>query len=204
MARVFLDPKKNCGLDLKQDVSRTEKARPIFGGASNMKACSQETLRGFFAGLTEHAFVSRLGIADPPLVDYVTELLARFVRSDVIYRIRDLAGRRLEDVAGMLIEAEERIGTAQREVHRHVGDYTLFWTGLYPEALHKLQAIDRRDYFLDYCAQGKRAYYIASTIPGDDESAEGEVLRRLSHDFEMCVYALGEIRREWDRCDGSE
>lgn len=172
-----------------------------------MKACSQEALQHFFAGLTEHAFVSRLGVADPALVDYVTELLARFVRSDVIYRIRDLAGRRLEEVTGMLVEAGERIGPAQREVHRHVGDYTLFWTGLYPEALQKLQAIDCRDYFLDYCEQGKRSYYIASTIPGGDKSPEGEVLRRLSHEFEMCVDALGEVRRglndEW-RVAGDE
>ncbi|NIL95980.1 MAG: hypothetical protein GTO53_01750 [Planctomycetales bacterium] len=164
-----------------------------------MRACSQESLRHFFAGLTEHAFVSRLGVADPPLIDYVAEMLARFVRADVVYRIRDLAGRRLEEVACMLIEAEERIGEARREVHRHVGDYTLFWTGLYPEALPKLQAPHRRDFLLDYCAQGKRAYYIASTIPAGDGGAQSDVLRRLSHDFETCVQGLGEVRRQWER-----
>ena len=70
----------------------------------------------------------------------------------------------------------------RREVHRHVGDFTLFWAGLYPEALRKLQSLDRRDYFLDYCAQGKRAYYIASTIPGGDDGAASEVLRRSRED----------------------
>jgi len=164
-----------------------------------MRACSQESLRRFFAGLTEHAFVSSLGVADPPLVDYVAEMLARFVRCDVVYRIRDLTGRRLEEVAYMLIEAEERIGEAQREVHRHVGDYTLFWAGLYPEALAKLQATDRRDFLLDYRAQGKRAYYIASTIPASDGCAEADVLRRLSHEFDMCVQGLGEVRRQWEQ-----
>ena len=38
-------------------------------------------LRTLFAGLTEHAFVEQLGIADPPLVDYITDLLARFCTS---------------------------------------------------------------------------------------------------------------------------
>ena len=39
-------------------------------------------LERFFRGLTEHAFHGRLGIVDPPLVDYVAELLVRFIRHD--------------------------------------------------------------------------------------------------------------------------
>ena len=27
-------------------------------------------------------------------------------------------------------------------------------------------------------------------------------LERLSHDFEMCVYGLGEVRREWEQRGG--
>jgi len=166
-----------------------------------MKRTSEQALRRFFSGVTEHAFVSQLGVADPPLVDYVAELLIRFVRSDAVYRIRDLAGRRLEEVATMMTEAQQRVGEARREVHRHVGDFALYWTGLYPESLQHLQGDQRRDFFLDYCEQGKRAYYIASTIPGGDAGAASEVLRRLSQDFEMCVYGLGEVRREWERRD---
>ena len=30
-----------------------------------------QALRRFFAGLTEFAFQTRLGVADPPLVDYI-------------------------------------------------------------------------------------------------------------------------------------
>ena len=39
-------------------------------------------LRDFFGGLTEHTFEARLGIADPPLVDYLVELLVRFIRTE--------------------------------------------------------------------------------------------------------------------------
>ena len=161
----------------------------------------QQTLGRFFTGLTEHAFVARLGVADPPLVDYVAGLLMRFLRNDVVYRLRDLSGRRIEEVVGMMLEGQERIGEARRELPQHVGDFTLFWTGLYPESLHQMQSGERKDYFLDYCEQGKRAYYIASTIPGDEQQCQNEVLLRLSHEFELCVYGLGEIRREWERRD---
>ena len=166
-----------------------------------MTPTPSQTLRRFFTGLTEHAFVSQLGVADPPLVDYVASLLVRFLRNDTVYRLRDLTGKRLEEVAGMMLEGQERIGEARRQLHQHVGDFTLFWTGLYPESLRQMQDKERKDYFLDYCEQGKRAYYIASTISGDEEDGKNEVLRRLSHEFEMCVYGLGEVRREWERRD---
>ena len=166
-----------------------------------MAAKRSETLVQFFAGVTEYSFHTQVGITDPPLVDYVTEMLVRFVHCDTVYRVRDLSGQKLDEVAGMLIEAEERLGEARREVHRHVGDYALFWAGLYPEALEAKQAAGKRDHFLDYCREGKKAYYIASTIPADESAPNAEVLRRLSREFETCVYGLREVRREWERRD---
>ena len=56
---------------------------------------------------------------------------------------------------------------------------------------------------LDYRQQGKRAYYIASTIENDANRNENEILERLSHEFELCAYGLGELRREWERQEPS-
>src|SRR5687767_14851171 len=91
-------------------------------------------LRRLFAGLTEHAFLSTLGLAAPPLTDYLSALLARFLHVNQIYRLRDAAGRRLQEVADMALEAAQLPpeGRTRREVHRHIGDFALFWTGLYP------------------------------------------------------------------------
>ena len=159
-------------------------------------------LARFFSGLCEYVFESRLALVDPPLVDYLSDLMLRFARLDSVHRVRNLAGRPAVEVADMLSEAENRIGLARRDVHRHIGDVTLFWTGVYPESLPKLRAVERKDFFVDYCAQGKRAYYIASTIKTDrDEDTPNELLERLSQQFEMCAYGLGEVRREWERHD---
>jgi hypothetical protein len=160
---------------------------------------SQNPLQKFFAGLAEQTFESRLGVADPPLIDYLAELLVRFARCDAMYGLRNLAGRRLEEVAEMLVEADQRVGDARRAMHCQIGDLTLFWSGVYPEALRRLQAADRKDHLLDYPAQGKRAYHIASTIPTEHEPPAAEVLERLSREFEMCVYGLGEVRRQWEQ-----
>ncbi len=161
-----------------------------------------ETLYRFFAGLTEYAFHTRLGVPDTRLTDYLTDLLARFVRYDALVSLRSLSGQRLVAVADMLLEADARVGDARREAHRHIGDYTLFWTGVYPETLQRGKRGHRSDPFVDYCEHGKRAYRIASTIPTSKPDDKGEVLERLSHDFELCVYGLSEVRREWERRDG--
>jgi hypothetical protein len=163
------------------------------------------TLRRFFSGLAEYVFQSRLGLVDPPMIDYLSDMMIRFVHCDAIYRVRDLNGRPMVQVTDMLLEAGERIGTARREVHRHIGDFTLFWAGLYPEALRELQGPDKKDHFIDYCTQGKRAYLIAGSIEtSEEDDAPSEVLHRLSTEYEMCAYGLREIRREWERHDDED
>ena len=153
-------------------------------------------LHRLFRGLTEYAFMTELGIGDPGLFGYVANLLAQFVPSQAIWRLRDGQGRRLDEVTAMLAEAESAADAGRRcEYHRHVGDFTLFWTGVYPEALGRLQASGRADHLIDYQLQGKRSYYLASTLDDD----RGPVLRRLSEQFELCAYGLSQVRKEWER-----
>jgi hypothetical protein len=155
-------------------------------------------LRRYFSGLTEHAFVDSLGMADPGLIDYLSMLLARFVHVADIQRLGP--ERTLEQVADMLLEASALpTGRTCREVHRHIGDFTLFWTGVYPEALKRLRGMLRKDHFIDYCEQGKRSYWIASTYEGDPFVDEAPVLRRLSQQFELCAWGLSQVRKEWEQ-----
>jgi hypothetical protein len=61
----------------------------------------------------------------------------------------------------------------------------------------------RADSLIDYCDQGKKNYYIASTLPpAAEEPATDAVLQRLSDNFELCVYGLGEVRRQWEQREG--
>jgi hypothetical protein len=158
-------------------------------------------LRRLFAGLTEQTFLTTLGIADPNLVDYLSLLLSRFIHVDAVYRLRNAEGKRLREVVEMLLEAEALPpeGRTRREYHRHVGDFTLFWTGVYPEGVRRLQPPHSADRLLDYTEQGKRSYYIASTFEEEEHREEARVLRRLSEEFELCAYGLNQVRREWER-----
>jgi hypothetical protein len=157
-------------------------------------------LHRLFRGLTEYAFMNELGIGDPSLVGYVAELLASFVPSQGVWHLRDAQGRQLFQVTAMVAEAEAAGDAARRrECHRHVGDFTLFWTGVYPEALGKLQGRDTADALISYQRQGKRSYHLASMLSaGNDREA---VFRRLSDQFELCAVGLSRVRREWEKID---
>lgn len=156
------------------------------------------TIQRYFSGLTETTFEAELGIVDPPLVDYLADLLVRFVRSDVVSRIRGLSGRPLMTVGEMTAEASVRLGSARRALYRQIGDFTLFWAGVYPEALRQGTG-EPRDQFADYCHQGKRSYHLASqTEAGVEDEPPDEVLERLSSRFELCCYGLREVRRHWE------
>lgn len=162
---------------------------------------SNSPIHRYFAGLAENTFQTQLGIVDPTLIDYMSDLLIRFVRSDGVHRIRGVTGHPLMSVTEMAAEAAERLGEARREVHRHIGDFTLFWAGVYPEALRR-RGNDAELQFEAYCSQGKRSYLIASTIKADtDKAIPGSILEKLSDSFELCAFGLREVRREWESGD---
>lgn len=162
---------------------------------------SNRVLERFFTGISEYVFHTRLGVVDTHLIDYVSELLIRFTRVEMTHRVRAPNGQPATQIAAMLNEADHRLGEAKREVHQHIGDYTLFWSGLYPESL-RTEANEEKDQFVTYCTHGKRSYRIASTIEGKPTGAPAELLAQLSEQFELCAYGLREIRREWERRDG--
>jgi len=150
----------------------------------------------FFRGLTEYAFHSRLGVVDPPLVDYVALLLVRFLRHDAVVSPPATEARGT-DVARMLVAAREHDPSEALFEYRQIGDYTLFWSGLYPEAVERRRPSSRTDQLLDFRQAGKRAYWLASTLEPEDAAEERLLFERLSHEYDLCVEGLGEVRRAW-------
>jgi hypothetical protein len=154
----------------------------------------------YFSGLTENTFHTHLGVVDPPLIEYLSRLLVSFVRNDVVHRIRGISGRPLMSVPEMVAEASARLGDAKRELHQHIGDFTLFWAGVYPEALRRSE--DESGQFESYRNYGIRSYKIASSIcSSQDDAVSSSTLENLSDRYDLCCYGLREIRRQWESDD---
>jgi hypothetical protein len=156
----------------------------------------EEPLKHLFAGLTEYTFEVDLGVADPPLIDYLSDLLVRFVRIDAIFGIRNATGQRLQQVTDMLVEAGHRTDRPQRDLHRHIGDVTLFYLGVFPEAIEQMKKREVKDSLLSYCEQGKRSYHIASELTAGEHREEAGLYQRLSDEFELCSVGLAKVRKE--------
>ena len=150
----------------------------------------------FFRGLTEYAFHARLGVVDPLLVDYVAVLLVRFLRLDAPGGAAPVAPDAVT-VARMLEDARCRAAAEARAEFRQIGDATLFWSGLYPEALRRLRHLGPDDDLGDYREAGRRAYWLVSTLEPEDAAGERLLFERLSHEYDLCVEGLAEVRRTW-------
>ena len=68
-----------------------------------MQAENDGPLNRFFTGLSEYVFHTRLGVVDTQIVDYVSELLIRFTRSDALSKVRQVDGRPAAEVVTMAL-----------------------------------------------------------------------------------------------------
>src|SRR5688572_11477858 len=103
----------------------------------NNRISNSHPLRQLFEELVRRRFIRDVHICDSQVPGYVSGLLVDFTHVDSLYRIRNARGEHLEDVGEMLIESNPLLAASsfdrEREVRKHIGDFTLFMTGLFPE-----------------------------------------------------------------------
>jgi hypothetical protein len=144
-------------------------------------------------------------LVDLCLAAYVSGPLVNFTHADNLYRIRHSRGRRLEDVGEMLLESNPLLGAnsfdREREVRKHVGDYVLFMTGLFPESLSSPRRFRnlRLDVFVDYMKAGKESYMVVSAFDQFEYRDEAPLFRRLAENFELCVFGLNLVKQDLER-----
>ena len=165
---------------------------------------ASQTLKGMFAEIIQRNFEESVHLADHQVMDYVADLLIRFSRTEELYRIRDARGRALEDVGEMLMASNPLLDApsfdAEREVRKHIGDFTLFFAGLFPEAVnHWRLRRARLDAFLDYIQTGKESYYIVSEFNQFEYKSSAPLFKKLSEEFESCVFGLNLVKRDFER-----
>jgi hypothetical protein len=161
-------------------------------------------LRRLFSELLYKHLIRAAQLDDPQISDYVGDLLVNFTHVDNLYRLRNSKGRRLEDVAEMLIASnpllEGRSFEYEREVRKHIGDYTLFLTGLFPEYVAKLNRKPfRMDSLIDYLKAGKESYRVVAAFDQFEYRDVAPLFRKLSEKFELCVYGLNLIKDDLAR-----
>jgi hypothetical protein len=158
-------------------------------------------LRKLFAELIQKHLVGVARVDDPQIAGYVGDVLVTFTHVNSLYRIRDARGRRLEEVSEMLIASnpllEGRSFDYEREVRKHIGDYTLFLTGLFPEYVARIARRGvRMDSLIDYLKAGKESYRVVAAFDQFEYRSAAPLFRKLSEQFELCVYSLNLVKED--------
>ncbi|MDI6889443.1 MAG: hypothetical protein QMC83_00665 [Thermodesulfovibrionales bacterium] len=158
-------------------------------------------LRGLFRRALD--FGLRFNPSDKTEVaDYLEEqILCEFIHVDNLYRIKDTTGKSLEDIADLLSEGDVLLKaqsfSREFQVHKHIGDYTLFMLGMFPEALSRKRGkelilgrlvIPDTSLSKYYMLQGQRSYRIAS------EFTHRELFLELSSNFLLYKNVLDLVR----------
>ena|SRR5579862_1789208 len=169
----------------------------------NHEISDNHPLRNFFADALDDSLNRRLGLEEGADVrDYLVEMLIRFLHNDGIYDIRNAQGRRVESVAEMAAEGDVRLNAdsfdRERTVHQHIGDFLLFWSGVFPEFLQYLKAPTSKDLILNVVEQGRFSYHVASTFEHSPYEQEAETFRKLSEKFVEYQYGLRLVRASFE------
>jgi len=159
-------------------------------------------LQQLFQELVGRHYAEEIGIRDQQVVAYVSSLLAEFCDAEQLYKIHGARNRPLADVGEMLMESDPVYGPApsfdrERQVRKHIGDYTLFLAGMFPESINHFRLRRQRlESFVEWVKAGKESYYIVSKFEHFEYAKVAPLFACLSQNFESCVYGLNMVKND--------
>ena len=158
----------------------------------------------FFTPLVSKKLSGMVGISDPEVSGYLAQMLADFCDAAQLFKIKDATGRTLTDVGEMLLESDPVYGPApsfdrERQVRKHIGDFTLFFAGMFPESInHYRLRRQRLENLVDFIRAGKESYYIVSQFDLLEYTKVAPLFKKLSEHFEDCVFGLNVVKQDLD------
>ena len=146
-------------------------------------------LQHFFRHQLQRGFHAH-GLDGPQSVDYVADMLTRFCHTRALYAVQDAAGQPIEHIVDLLSLHAERRGAPARQIARHIGEFTLFMSGIFRE---RVKARGQLNY---YHSQGRGAFgHCAATEPSERSA---RIYRQLGEQFESISDVLDHLRRvQW-------
>ena len=157
-------------------------------------------LQELFTELIHDHFDHDIGIRDAEVQDYIANVMSEFCEAEQLYKVSNAQGRRLDDVGEMLLETDPIYGPApsfdrERQVRKHIGDYVLFLSGMFPESINHFRLRRQRlENFVDFMKAGKESYYIVSKFDQFEYARLAPLFAKLSKEFESCVYGLNLVK----------
>jgi hypothetical protein len=189
-------------IKLHQNAGKRMEPALVAGWGSPKMISESHPLQQLFIELVGRHYAEEIGIRDPQIVNYVAHLLAEFCDVEQLFKIHSVTGKPLSDVGEMLLESDPVYGPApsfdrERQVRKHIGDYTLFFTGMFPESLNHFRLRrNRLEGLVDWMKAGKESYYIVSKFEHFEYTNVAPMFAKLSREFEPCVFGLNRVKND--------
>lgn len=178
------------------------KPRPGAYQPHGLVQVNSEQLYRFFLSYTQRSF-GELGVGDRTVIVYVAEVLTTFAQTEQLYRLCSSTARRLSSVVEILAErptlqidaeADQDPSSGlwrERAVRKHVGDYTLFMSGLFRAYVEKLDVLDY------YIQEGRQSYRKVSELDVSLYQTGFLLFQELAKNFEYYSGALDYMRKAY-------
>jgi len=145
-------------------------------------------LKTLFRSLTERG-LAQAQLRDRDILLYLADLLVEFTFVENMYGLGNAEDQRLERLVDMLDRALETEMPDKKEYYKHIGDYSLFMLGMFPEFLVRHRSPLSPAYYAD---TGRIGYQTAGRLESDGWHIM--VFRKLADKFEHCVISLNCVR----------
>lgn len=140
--------------------------------------------------------IQLLNSTDVP--NYLANMLSTFVQTSQLYKMEKDDENQYRYIIDMIEEIQRSDNARRFYIYCHIGNYTLFFTGMFPEYIehkfkYKKSLIDSR-YYVDF---GKTYFGLASEHAMARQHELDDTLHSLSEGFEIITKLLQYMRKEY-------
>jgi len=152
----------------------------------------------FFYVLVRRALM-RCGVADRRIADYCAALLREFGAGDRAHRIGSYDDHRHGYLVDIMADASSATGERQFRVLAHLGNYALWFAGVFPERIEARRSRKGGPDLSYYDAMGGRGYAEASDHWLAERTGLAEVYRTAADRFVTLRTALNAVSDDFRR-----
>lgn len=130
--------------------------------------------------------------------NYIANMLTQFTCSSNLFKIRESDKKSCHYIVDMIEDSLQSDNIRKFYIYCHIGDYTLFLTGMIPEYIEYRFEYKRRPVDKNYYVNFGKAYYgLASGTDNAKRNRLSDTLAQLSEGFEVVVEILNFMNKEY-------
>ena len=152
----------------------------------------------FFNVLLRRSLIDQRILGDKRVVNYIANLLSIFIRAERVHQLHKGGDQTFHYITDMIQEAANSDKRKQFLIYSHIGNYSLYITGLFPQWIEYRHRYKNRPVNTQFYTNFGREYYErASTHALAREYGLDEVFFRLSIMFEVYKDALNHLTKQY-------